>query len=286
MSNTSDVTPYDSAGSSGSGSSSDYSPKSSGSGSSTGAGTSGSGSSSGMGILGLAAACAAGAAVGAIAVAQWLSQETEADKEAMERLKSQRRRETMDSWKTLKPQTLQTAHLHLCHPETLMNTAKRLGYRVERLALASGSTADQPILLRGPQGERVAIERNTRGRLMVHTAGNPSPIHTLLRQHSVDRALQHLASQGMQVQTATLSNGEVQILARESAPRRGGAAEIKAQIRTDGSAWIDVDKILGNRCEELVQGFAQAIGGEVTGMKKKDACFQLPGEPTRPVVRV
>lgn len=263
MSNTSDVTPYDSSGFSGSGS-----------------------SAGGAGIVGLAAACVVGAAVGAIALAQWLGQETEADKEAAERLRARRCQETMDSWKKVKPMTIQTTHLHLRQPETLVSAAERLGYRVERPVPASGSAADRPVLLRGPRGERLAIERNARGRLMVHTAGDLRRVQTLLRRHSVDRALQHLASQGMQVRTATLPTGEVQILARESVPRRGGAAEVKVQIRTDGSAWLDVDQIVGSRCEEIVQGLAQAIGGEVTGTTKKDAYFQLPGEPTKTDVRV
>lgn len=90
----------------------------------------------------------------------------------------------------------------------------------------------------------------------------------------------------MHVETARLSSGEVQIRAREQAGRRGGAAEVKAQVRSDGRVWIDVDNIRGNRCEEIVSGFAEAIGAEVSGTKKKDAYYQLPGEPARTSVRV
>jgi len=89
----------------------------------------------------------------------------------------------------------------------------------------------------------------------------------------LDRAVEHLASRGMTVQMATLTNGEVQVLAREKdASRRGGAATVKTQVRTDGTAWVDVDCIRGNRCENIVSELAQAIGGEVSSWP----CWRKP----------
>jgi hypothetical protein len=66
----------------------------------------------------------------------------------------------------------------------------------------------------------------------------------------------------------------------------GGAAEMRAQVRADGSACVDIDKCRGNRCEVFVSELAQAIGGTVSGTTRKDAYFQLPGEPTKTRVKV
>jgi len=52
-----------------------------------------------------------------------------------------------------------------------------------------------------------------------------------------------------------------------------------------GTTWVDVDQVKGNRCEELVRGLAEAVGGKVTSTQPKDAYFQLPGEPARTQVK-
>ena len=89
------------------------------------------------------------------------------------------------------------------------------------------------------------------------------------------------------MQTATLSTGEVQILAREiTNKRQDGLAEIKAKVLNDGTALIDVDRLQADRCHEIVKEFAEAIGGQVTEMKMKSASFQLPGEPARTNIKV
>ena len=68
--------------------------------------------------------------------------------------------------------------------------------------------------------------------------------------------------------------------------RRGDTAEVRTQVHTDGTVWVDVDKVKGNRCQEIVADLAGAIGGQVSSMTKKDAYFQLPGEPTEVKVKV
>lgn len=181
-----------------------------------------------------------------------------------------------------------TVALHLRDAESFLRSAEKLGYQREPLLQPSGPLAEQPaILLRSATGDRLAIGRNTKGRLVILTAGDRQRVQTLVRQHTVDRAVEHLAKRGMNVQTATLANGEVQIVARErDASRRGGPAELKTQVRTDGTAWVDVDCVRGNRCENIVSELAQAIGGEVSSMTKKAAYFQLPGEPTKTRVKI
>lgn len=268
MSNTSTVTPYDSRA-----------------------------MSAAVGVgLGLAAVCVVGVAAGAIAVARWLAEETPEDRAAMDRIKGERRRERLRSRTVTAAGTsarhelprLNTIALHLRDAESLLRSAEKLGYQREPLVQPSPTLTEQPlVLLRGAAGERLAIERNATDRLVVHTAGDRSRVQALVRQHTLDQAVEHLASKGMAVQTAALANGEMQILARErNASRRGGAATVKTQVRTDGTAWVDVDCIRGNRCENVVSELAQAIGGEVSSMAKKDAYFQLPGEPTKTRVRV
>lgn len=272
MSNVSTVTPYQSAGS----------------GPGLGAAVAGA-------AVGLAAACVVGAVVGTIALARWLREETPAEKQARERVQAQRRRERLQAVPP-EPQARPAAAeapivsvaLHLRQPESLVRTAEQLGYRLEPLVQPQAALAEQPYLcLRGPGGERLAIERQSQGGLLLHTVQQPQRLQALVHRHTMDQVVTHLQRSGMQVQTTPLANGEIQIRAQEQSPHAGGgAAAIVAQISRDGSAQVDVDRVRGARCVEIVQGIAQAMGGQVAGLTKKDAYFQLPGEPTRVKQRV
>ncbi len=253
MSNTSTVTPYD------------------------GVGTAA--SSSAIGVL--AGAC--------VAVSNWLMEETPEDRAAVEARRAERRRELLglDLQKPgitpplCEPLQLNTVHLYQREMEPLLRAAEKLGYRREPLTVPAGQTAEQPLLLRGARGERLAITRNRKGALTITTRGAQERIKTLVRQHSVDRVVEHLNAVG-RVQSHVLPNGEVQLQAREhNTGQAGGQAVISVQIHQDGSLWADVDKIRGPRCKELVAGLAQAVGGEVVESVQKEAFYQLPGEPTK-----
>ena len=179
-----------------------------------------------------------------------------------------------------------TLSLHLSEPQTLLSAAATLGYRpVAEAGLASAGDS-APLLLERSDGSRLAITRNEGGRLDVHTSADEGLLHSLMRQHTESAVSQHLAHGGMKFETARLANGEMQILAREpDRGQRGGAAEIRTQVRADGTLWIDVDRCRGNRCETIVQDIASAVGGVVVGSAKKEAWFQLPGEPARTRVK-
>jgi hypothetical protein len=264
MSNTSTVTPY--------------------------AWTSTSGSEVALGLATLAAACVVGAATGVVSVAQWLAEETPEDREALTRLKAEQQRERLGR-RTARaaltetrraPARLTTVGLHVHNPESLVRSAEKLGYHLEPQLQPATQSAAQTLLLRKPSGERLAIARHPQDQLVVHTAGNQERVEALLRQHSLDRAMDHLTRQGMNVQTTRLASGEVQIVAQErDASRPGGAAALKAQVYTNGTLWVDVDRVQGNRCETIVAALAEAIGGEVAQTTKKAAYYQLPGEPTQ-----
>jgi len=153
MSNTSSVTPYDDAS-----------------------------SSSASNSAGLAAAAAVACVAGAITLAWWLTEETAEDRTAVERLKTERRREILGrqeqsstplSSTQRESLVITTVGLQLRNPETLVRTTERLGYQVESLAGVSSLLAKRPqILLSRASGERLAVAHNDSGRLVVHTAGD------------------------------------------------------------------------------------------------------------------
>jgi hypothetical protein len=248
-----------------------------------------------LSTAGLAAGAGiAACVVGAVAVVRWLVEETAEERESLDNIRRERRREQLAhpglgklaDERRVSP-SITTVSLHLNDADSLIRSAEHLGYRRESVAPSSASLSDQPVLLRNTTGERLAIGRNDKGRLIVSTAGSNRRVQKLVRQHTVDRAVEHLASRGMQVQTANLVNCEVQILARErESGVPGGAAEIKAQIGSDGQVVVDIDCVKGNRCEVIVQDFAQAIGGKVTATNKKSSYYQLPGEPAKTDVQV
>lgn len=228
-----------------------------------------------VGAAGLAVVGTAAAAVGVFKMARWLAKKAQPDQETLAQL------EAMDL------PAIATLNLHLREPGSLVSTAAALGYHAISDTELSLQTGTPTILLQNAPGERLAITKNAHGRLDIHTAGDQGQIHALVRQHTLDRTVAHLAGKGMAIQTARLANGELQILAREpNAGQPGGTAEVRAQVRTDGTTYVDIDKCRGNRCEAIVSGLAQAIGGAVSGTAKKDVYFQLPGEPTKTQVKV
>ncbi|MBI3841022.1 MAG: hypothetical protein HY297_03590 [Thaumarchaeota archaeon] len=246
---------------------------------------------------GAAAVCVVGAVAGAVAVVQWLAEETPEDRAALERAKEERRWDLVES--ALRRSitlgdvpaaapSITSLGLHTRQPESLIRSAEKLGYRLEQPLRRQKAHAEPPImLLRSDAGERMALERTAHGQLVIHTAGDRRRVEALVRQHTVDRVMEHLGRKGMRVRAAKLPNGEVQVLAQEQDPgRAGGAAELKAQVRLDGTSWVDVDRMQGPRCEEIVRELADAIGGQVSQICRKDSYYQLPGEPARTRVTV
>lgn len=134
----------------------------------------------------------------------------------------------------------------------------------------------------------MVIARTPEGSLTLGTAGDSQRVKSLLRQHTLDRTMEHLSARlGMDVRTVGLPTGDVQILATEKVvQRRVPPALVRTQVNVDGTLWVDVDQVKGNRCERIVNDLAQAVGAKVTDMKKKDSYFQLPGEPVITKVEV
>jgi hypothetical protein len=162
--------------------------------------------------------------------------------------------------------TITTASLHLRSRETLVRSAEKLGYRTV-------SKSSQLIFLQSTSGGRLAIQRTASGKLAVHTAADLSGLHSLVRQHTFDRTLEHLKSRGMSVRGSVLANGEVKIIAQERQARhRDGKAEVKTHIHNDGKMQVEIDHLRGNRCQKMVADLAAAVGGEV--MTKKESYYQ------------
>lgn len=242
-------------------------------------------------VVGVAALALAGTAAGVYGVyrlGRWLAKAPEMTADQLQEIQTveQEYREEIGQIEDPDMPELKTLSLHLKDSQTLVSAASGLGYQVVGASDALRHDAVSPVLLERSDGERIAITRNGQGRLEIHTTADLGLLHTIMSRHTEERILSHLTSKGMQYKTARLASGEMQILSHEpNASQVGGAAEIKTQVRADGTAWVDVDRCRGRRCEDIVQQIAGAVGGTVTATAKKDAWFQLPGEPTKTRVR-
>ncbi|MDP3938248.1 MAG: hypothetical protein Q8R92_08940, partial [Deltaproteobacteria bacterium] len=166
-------------------------------------------------VIAAGAACVIGAVVGTVSLARWLSEETPEDRENLEQVRADRRRERL-AGSNERPRAITSVELVLRDPETLVRSAERLGYRLESLARPAGTLRSQPhMLLRSASGERMAIEPTKEGRVIVHTAGDRGRIHKVVRQHSGDQVTQFYAAKSMTVQSVRLANGEMQFYGRE-----------------------------------------------------------------------
>ena len=202
--------------------------------------------------------CVRTAASKVVGCARWLLEETAEDKEAVRQLRRERLLER------LKPRnTLTTVNLHLKDAASLVRSAESLGYKVKR------DMARSEILLARATGERLAIAQSETG-ITVSTAGDLQRLQSIVRQHTVDRAVEHLKSRGMKMDLATRRNGDIEIRAHDA------KAEIKTKVHTDGTVLVDVDKVQGSECVDMVSQLASAVGGKISDMKKKPSFFRLP----------
>lgn len=228
------------------------------------------------------AAAVAASATAVAAAARWLAEETAAERSIRARVRDDMRQDRLKGMRERAKEQLPviTATLHLRDRDSLVRAAESLGYAVDRLGAGS-----EPTRLRSASGERLAIAADTSGRLVLGTQGGAGRIQAVVRQHTVQQAVAHLTARGMSVRAATLANGEVQLLAREERPGVGGAAEVRAHVHDDGRTTVDVDRLQGTRCQQIVQELATATGGVVEQTAFKPAAYQLPGEPAKTSVR-
>lgn len=235
------------------------------------------------------------AVAGGVALAQWLADESPEEKQSAERARALRRQNRLSSARAdlasarLGPARIATAGLHVRQPETLVQAAASLGFRTMSVrldALPASAAPGAPILLANSAGERMAILVKPSGGVTVHAAGGMTRIESLVRLHTVQRVQQHLQARGYSATMTTRQNGEVGIQAREAHPVGATQAKIEATVRTNGVVDVDIDCVKGSRCEVIVNDLASAVGGRVSGQRKKDAYFQLPGELAKARVKV
>ena len=245
----------------------------------------------GNGAADLAGACIVGVVVGGIALAKWLSEETAQDRTARDRLHDEQRRERLQLGRykdfctaRTETQAIRAVGLTIRELEPLILSAEKMGYRPE--TLSNRKIDRHHVLLRGAKGERMLISRTADERLALFTAGPVTRAKDLVRQHTLDRTMEFFRNRSMDARSVKLTTGDVQIHATGTNAPKGGPAALKIQVRTDGTLRVDVDRVKGRGCEQIVTGLANTVGARVADMKKKDAFFQLPGEPVNAGIRV
>ena len=286
MSNTSKITPYDNRGSG-------NQTRSSGrtTGKSNGSSMAGSGATVCAGaVVGAAGLALAGTALGVYGMyrmGRWLVTGRQPSPEELKEMRAVEREYQEELSKLDRPELpdlskVTTLDLHQNDIEMLVNTAKQMNYKVVKPLENTPKDVHAPILLQGKAGKRLAITRNETGKLSIHTTGDQGILHDLVRCQVQNKVQDFLSAKGMKFACARLSNGEMQILAQGPiAAQPGAAVEIKAHVNSDGTAHVDIDKCRGPRCQEIVDQLAKAAGCKVASTTKKEAWFQLPGEPTK-----
>lgn len=218
------------------------------------------------------------AVAGGYFLAKWVANITPEDRAAVECLKEQQRRERLLSARSgravSRETSLTSASLHLRSTEPLKRTAEKLGYRIVK-------SPEPHILLARPSGERLAIGRNDHGQVTV-TGGDERHVKNLVKCHTVDRAIEHLKSKGMNIQTVSLPNGEIRITGNERRAKKDGVARVTTQVHNDGSLFVDVGNLKSDRCESIISDLASAVGGDVSD-RKPEGGYRLPVSSRRQV---
>ena len=171
---------------------------------------------------------------------------------------------------------LASMELHSGDSASLVRSAERLGYSISAIGGGVADAGAALVLLEKKSGERLVLDSMGNGGVVVH-ALEGGHVHELVRQRSLEQVQEHFAAQGMGVESRTTASGEVELVASERGPAKpDGSAQVTAEVQTDGTVIVDVDRILGPRCSKIVNGVAQAVGGQVVAAREKAAFYALP----------
>lgn len=182
-------------------------------------------------------------------------------------------------------QNITIVPLHLHTPQTFIRSAEKLGFRISTSPHIPSTPIMKPekktLCLHHPDGQMILIKQRNAG-LVVASTSPKQHVNRIIKQHTLDRITEHLSSKGMQIKQSKAMNGEVRITAQETnGVHRDGQAQIQSKIRQDGSLWVDVEKVKGNRCEKIVAEICQAVGGKPEHITRKASYYSFPGEPTK-----
>ncbi len=222
---------------------------------------------------------------GLSAVAKWLTDISDEEQMALDNLKKTKRTERLyknalrclDEPRPPCQLEVSSVSMHLKDVSSLMETAQKQGYRKVLSPHLESLSEKNIVLLQNGDSQRVAIQKQLNGQLTIHTSGDPQRVKSLVRQHTLDRALAHLTAKGMDVETKLNSIGEVELVATEHRDVHGdGRAEITAKINDAGQVRLNVSSIEGHRCQEITENLAEAVNGEISHDKKKGSFWRLP----------
>ena len=215
-------------------------------------------------------------------VVGWLG-DTDEDRAVDRRAKEANARqiaEDLSRRKQLAAVPVVSVNLHMKSADALLRSIPNAGYRiVQELPRPKADF----LVLQGLSGDRVILEQTHGGGGRLHTVRSQAPINKIMRQNTLDRVADHQKKSGIRVESKTLVNGEVQMRVRGSSLPNGG--ELHVQVRNDGSSVLDVVGVHGPQCAQVVKEFAEATGGVLEQMIKKDEYYMLPGEVRREKVR-
>lgn len=228
------------------------------------------------------------------AMAKWLTEISDEERVALENLKVVKRKGRLarsnagcvDGVNACQS-PISAVSLHLKDMSSLLEAAKKQGYQKVQSKNMDSMSDKKIILLQDGNYQRIAIQQQLNGQLSIHASGDLKRVKGLVRQHTLDRTLAHLKGRGMEVETRLSNRGEVELVATESSEVQGdGKAEVRARITNEGQIRLDVSRVQGRRCQEITESLAEAVQGEISHDKKKDAYWKLPGTSPRVKQRI
>lgn len=190
---------------------------------------------------------------------------------------------------TLKPASVELtpvcATLKLRTAEAFVMSAESLGFKLAPLVDTARSLDTQSqLILTNVNGERLVVNKNKAGRLVVKSERGATVIKKVVEKHSLDMVKKYLIRSYGAFKVEKSTNGEIAFVSVEPTKKHDGQAKIIANINKDGEVVVDVSNIKGKRCNVIIQDVAKAVGGECVEASRKKEYFQ--GVEERGKVRV
>lgn len=165
--------------------------------------------------------------------------------------------------------------LRLADNGDLLRAARELGYKPTSMPPMAGA-----VELIGPGGATLLM-RQSHDQMELLTSRRDA-IAAVVRRCTLERAQRHLArTPGGKLHSKQLANGEVELRVVDGADSAAPAV-VTARIAVDGRIETDIS-CDGGRCDALLDGLANAIGGRIRNKTLKPQYYApvQPGEPTR-----
>lgn len=206
----------------------------------------------------------------------------EKQKNVVEQFKEEGRRNRLQMENKM-PLVSASVTLKLRSMESFVRSAESLGFGLVPLNKPNIHLEAQPsVTLTRKTGERLIVQKNETGKLVVQTTGDLptvqnsiSATQNVVKKSNLDKVRKYLGNRCKDVKVQQSADGVSEFVGVENKTGSGSQAKITVQIKGDGGVKVDVSNIKGKWCDVIIQDIAREIEGECIKVEHKSEYYHV-----------